>query len=166
MKAKKIITTILISAIVIVAAYFYSFVNKTVVCSEVLSDIPVNGTLDITFLVTEDRLNGLKLNLSDYTKSEGTIQFSITDESGKEIAFKETEPAGTIEFKFDSIKDSKGQKLNLKIKCDEGERLVIGRESTYEYMYRDFRLETMIVSILCVAYLFGLAKALNLIFRK
>lgn len=166
MKVKKIITTILISAIVIVAAYFYSFNKKTAVFSEVLSDIPVNESLEVSYVLPEDNVYGIILNISDCTKSEGTIRYTVTDENGVELTSKETVTEETIEFKFDRIKDSKGKKINIKIECDEGEKLVIAKDSTFEYMYKEFRLETMIVSILCVAYLFGLAKVLNLIFRK
>ena len=166
MKAKKIITTIIISAIVIVAAYFYSFVNKTGVYSEMPKDIPVNGYVAFTLTMPVDNVNGIIFNLSDCTKTTGMIKFYLEDEDGNQLISKETVAEPTIELKFDRIKDVKGKKINMRIECSEDDQMVITKGSTIKYMYRGFRAETMIVSILCVAYLFGLAKVLNRMFRK
>ena len=168
MKVKKIITTILISAIVIVAAYFYSFVDMVGERVDMVAELSFthNETIPINIIFSKNNVSGVRISSLDYTKSEGIIRFSLVDEDGREIAVKETAVEDTLELNFDRIKDSKGVKVALKIECDEGEKFVFSKDAEVELIYRGFRLETMIVSILCVAYLFGLAKALNLIFRK
>lgn len=161
MKTKKIIKAILILVIVVTAAYFYAYTDTCTEGTEFnKSDIREYG-----FICGEDRLKGIKIGFSGVPEEGMSLHYIIKDMNDNVLAsgdFKADNENTVLKTKFDTIKNSGGKEY----------RLEISTESTADYklsvscINRSFRLETMIVSILCIGYLIGLAAVLNRIFRK
>lgn len=162
-KLKTVIKYIILTVVVMTGAFFYSFVK-------------MNGTAIMqsgntaTFRCKGENLNTVKVKLLPETELSGNVDFFLTDEVGNEIKHitkdkSDISDDGQIKFSFNKIKNSKDKVYSIKIVTDRNENL-FAQGSEVQYSYVGFRLETMIVFVLCIAYLIGLAKTLSFIFRK
>ena len=162
-KIKTVFKYIILTSVVLAGAYFYSFVK--------MEDAAVLQP-DNTFLIKCDgkNLNSVKILFSVLDDAEGNVDFYLYDEAGKEIrhvskAAADINDAQMVKFTFNKIGDSKGNNYTARI-VTASERIVPANDALLQYSYTGFRVETMVVFVLCIAYLIVLAKTLGFIFRK
>lgn len=162
-KLKTVLKYVILTVVVVTSAYFYSFVK--------MEDAAVLQP-DNTFLIKCDgkNLNSVKILFSVSGDAEGNVDFYLYDEAGKEIRHvskvaADINDAQIVKFSFDKIGDSKGKNYTARI-ATTSERIVPVNDALLQYSYTGFRVETMVVFVLCIAYLVVLAKTLGFIFRK
>lgn len=174
-KIKKIILIVLILVITCTAAFFYAHVKQS-------SDITViskekfikNGeSISFEFRCKGNKLYGIFTDMVPDNSDEGTLYYELKNSSGEivvndSISFGTINTDGNTGFGFNKMKCEKDgiYTITFKAECKEDNGVLFKENGVVRYEYIGFRLETMIVFILCIAYLEGLAKTLNWIFRK
>lgn len=174
-KTKKIIKYIILAGIIVVGAYFYSFVkqNKSVKTIDEAIKLEKGQSYTVDFECKDDKLYGIRIKLLANGEQTGNLLYTLTDETGTCIekgkrAVSSFNEAGYSVLTLDKIKDSGGNRYTVKIEADNEvtNGFFIEKNSEIGYSYVGFRLQTMIVFILCMAYLVALAKTLTWLFRK
>lgn len=162
-KLKTVIKYIILTAAVLAGAYFYSFVR--------MNGNTVMQTGNTTSFKCEGKdLSAVKIVLSTNGEPEGNLDFYLLDENGSEVRHitkyvTEIADGEQIKFSFDKIRTSRDKNYTVKL-IPSSENISVAPGATVQYSYVGFRVETMIVFVLCIAYLIGLAKTLSFIFRK
>ena len=153
-KAKNIIKYVILSAIIIVGAYFYSFVKTA---TEAGSEFTCVGS----------RLYCVAVDMSTMDiNAESDIVFSLYNEDKEVVTIaekaSEIDTTDPMEFDFTKIQDSRGCQYRVELTIDgkAQENLAL------KYYSICFRLQTMIVFIICMAYLVGLSIMLRKLFRR
>lgn len=162
-KIKTVIKYIILTAAVLAGAYFYSFVK--------MNGSTVMQTGNTAYFKCEGKdLSAVKVALLTSGEAEENIDFYLLDENGSEVRHITKDVSGIadgeqIKFSFDKIRTSRDKKYTVKL-IPSSEKVSVAPGTAVWYSYVGFRVETMIVFVLCIAYLIGLAKALSFIFRK
>ena len=162
-KINTVIKYIILTAVILVGAYFYSFVKMNG------NTIMQNGNTASIRCEGKD-LSAVKVAFLTNGETEGNVDFYLSDENGSEVIhvtkdMKEIADGEQIKFSFDKIKASRDKNYTVKL-IPSSEKVSVAPGTAVQYSYVGFRIETMIVFVLCIAYLIGLAKALSFIFRK
>lgn len=166
-KTKTIIKYIVLLAITIAGAYFYAFV-PTYKLVNTVGSINTNEEVVIDFTCAEAKVSEFKVGFEYVSGDKEGLEIVLSDTNGKVIAgmtkkISDIENDGYFKIKFDKIKQSKNMTFKLSLKTKTAGSYLI---KSIESKAPSFRLETMIVFILCIAYLVALAKALSWMFRK
>lgn len=172
-KVKNIIKYIILSGIVLVVAYFYSFVKiETVVQHDgVESDSTIARLFKYQFECDGNKLQQVKIPIRVKENGDGELKISFYEADGEklivsnELKSEEIDNNGYVVLKFDAIKksDNKSYILNMETNTDS---FCFDGQVGFTYTSVRFRLQTMIVFVLCIAYLVALSRTLSRIFRK
>lgn len=155
---KKVIKYIILAIVVFTAAFFYSFVKKTGV-------VKADNTIDCKGY----KMSAVRLAFDSVEEDEGEVTVVIMEDGNelRQVTKNVTELSkdGYTKFSFDKFKISKDKKYTVNLKTNT-EKIKLKANELIKYDYIGFRLETMIVFVICIAYLIGLSKTLSFIFRK
>ncbi|MGN0374521.1 MAG: hypothetical protein ACI4EN_03410 [Butyrivibrio sp.] len=175
-KIKKVLKWILITAVILIAGFFYSFVRKDAVIVRETENAYCCKEADLvyTFKCRENMLAGIKLMFNSNEDNSGVISYVVQDEGGNNITDINTKKVSSLKkdkytlLKFKRIDNSRDCTYRIIISCDrdKDKAVTLAGDSLVSYSYIQWDPETMVVFCIVVFYLVGLAKVLMWIFRK
>lgn len=166
---KKAIKISILVIIVLAGAFFYSFKKEKVTAFPFSDDYELSVTEATTLNITVEKEVFYGVGVKLTTEVKDAFVDIVVEIDGKTVASRNVRTDeisdGYTFLHFDKVKTTDKSVICVKM-TTKSRGIYLTGQNWLQYEVRRFNIETMVVFILCMAYLFGLYKVLARLFRK